>query len=199
MSKVISIFVSHPTQYHAPIFRELSKNENLIINIYYFYKHGSVRSYDNDFKKSFKWDGSLLKYYKYEFIVEQKSNIKIINILQSLSKIKKCITNSDAVLVFGWNNFFYLSIIFYAYISSKILILLAENNLLKKKNFLIKKIKRIILYFFLKFFDYFLSIGTNNKNYYLYHGVNKNKIYQTFYTVDTDFFKNFNSNFAFSK
>jgi glycosyltransferase involved in cell wall biosynthesis len=199
MSKVISIFVSHPTQYHAPIFRELSKNENLIINIYYFYKHGSVRSYDNDFKKSFKWDGSLLKYYKYEFIVEQKSNIKIINILQSLSKIKKCITNSDAVLVFGWNNFFYLSIIFYAYISSKILILLAENNLLKKKNFLIKKIKRIIIYFFLKFFDYFLSIGTNNKNYYLYHGVNKNKIYQTFYTVDTDFFKNFNSNFAFSK
>jgi glycosyltransferase involved in cell wall biosynthesis len=199
MSKVISIFVSHPTQYHAPIFRELSKNENLIINIYYFYKHGSVRSYDNDFKKSFKWDGSLLKYYKYEFIVEQKSNIKIINILQSLSKIKKCITNSDAVLVFGWNNFFYLSIIFYAYISSKILILLAENNLLKKKNFLIKKIKRIIIYFFFKFFDYFLSIGTNNKNYYLYHGVNKNKIYQTFYTVDTDFFKNFNSNFAFSK
>jgi glycosyltransferase involved in cell wall biosynthesis len=199
MSKIISIFVSHPTQYHAPIFRELSKNKKLIINVYYFYKHGSVKSYDYDFKKTFKWDGSLLKCYKYKFIAEQKSNIKIINILQSLSKIKKYITNSDAVLVFGWNNFYYLSIIFYTYISSKILILLAENNLLKKKNFFIKKIKRIIIYIFLKFFDYFLSIGTNNKNYYLYHGVKRKNIYQTFYTVDTNFFNNFNSSFAFSK
>ena len=168
MSKIISIFVSHPTQYHAPIFRELSKNKKLIINVYYFYKHGSIKSYDDDFKKTFKWDRSLLKYYKYKFIVEQKSNIKIVNILQSLSKIKKYITNSDAVLVFGWNNFYYLSIIFYTYLSSKILILLAENNLLKKQNFFIKKIKRVIIYIFLKFFDYFLSIGTNNKNYYLY-------------------------------
>ena len=199
MSKIISIFVSHPTQYHAPIFRELSKNKKLIINVYYFYKHGSVKSYDDDFKKTFKWDGSLLKCYKYKFIAEQKSNIKIINILQSLSKIKKYITNSDVVLVFGWNNFYYLSIIFYTYISSKILILLAENNLLKKKNFFIKKIKRIIIYIFLKFFDYFLSIGTNNKNYYLYHGVKRKNIYQTFYTVDTNFFNNFNSSFAFSK
>lgn len=198
MSKVISIFVSHPTQYHAPIFRELSKNKDLIINVYYFYKNGSVKSYDDDFQKSFKWDGSLLKYYKYEFIVEQKSNNKIINILQFLSKIKQYIKNSDAVLVFGWNNFYYLSIILYTYISSKILILFAENNLLKKQNFLIKKIKGIIIYFFLKFFDYFLSIGTNNKNYYLHHGVQNKKIYQTFYTVDTNFFKNFNY-FAFSK
>jgi hypothetical protein len=31
MSKIISIFVSHPTQYHAPIFRELSKNNNVNI------------------------------------------------------------------------------------------------------------------------------------------------------------------------
>ena len=108
MSKVISIFVSHPTQYHAPIFRELSKNKDLIINVYYFYKNGSVKSYDNDFQKSFKWDGSLLKYYKYEFIAEQKSNNKIINILQFLSKIRQYIKNSDAVLVFGWNNFYYL-------------------------------------------------------------------------------------------
>jgi len=199
MSKVISIFASHPTQYHAPIFRELSKNKDLIINVYYFYKNGSVKSYDDNFQKSFKWDGSLLKYYKYEFIVEQKSNNKISNILHFLSKIKQYIKNSDAVLVFGWNNFYYLSIILYTYISSKILILLAENNLLKKQNFLIKKIKRIIIYFFLKFFDYFLSIGTNNKNYYLYHGVKNKKIYQIFYTVDTNFFKNFNSNFAFSK
>lgn len=173
MSKVISIFVSHPTQYHAPTFRELSKNKDLIIKVYYFYKNGSVKSYDYDFQKSFKWDGSLLKYYKYEFIVEQKSNIKIINILQFLFKIKQYIKNSDAVLVFGWNNFYYLSIILYTYISSKILILLAENNLLKKQNFLIKKIKRIIVHIFLKFFDYFISIGTNNKNYYLYHGVKK--------------------------
>jgi glycosyltransferase involved in cell wall biosynthesis len=199
MSKVISIFVSHPTQYHAPIFRELSKNKDLIINVYYFYKNGSVKSYDDDFKKTFKWNGSLLKYYKYKFIVEKKSNVKIINLLQSLSKIKKYITNSDAVIVFGWNNFYYLSIIFYTYISSKILILLAENNLLKKKNFFTKKIKRIIIYIFLKFFDYFLSIGTNNKNYYLYHGIKKKNIYQTFYTVDTNFFNNFNSSFTFSK
>jgi glycosyltransferase involved in cell wall biosynthesis len=199
ISKSISIFVSHPTQYHAPIFRELSKNKNLIINVYYFYKHGSVKSYDDDFKKSFKWDVLLLKYYKYRFVVEKKSNIKIINILQSLYKIKKYIINSDAVLILGWNNFYYLFIIIYTYISSKTLILLAENNLLKKNNILIKKIKRIVIYFFFKFFDYFISIGTNNKNYYLYHGVEKKKIYQTFYTVDTNFFKNFNSNLFFIK
>ena len=97
MSKVISIFVSHPTQYHAPIFRELSKNKDLIINVYYFYKNGSVKSYDDDFQKSFKWDGSLLKYYKYEFIAEQKSNNKIISSFNNAS--------SDLILIKSFQSF----------------------------------------------------------------------------------------------
>ena len=73
--------------------------------------------------------------------------------------------------------------------NKKKLILRAENNL-KQKNSLLTKIVKIILFrIFFKFFDYFLSIGKLNKEFYLSYGVKKYKIYNAPYFVDNDFFK----------
>ena len=89
----------------------------------------------------------------------------------------------------GWNNLHYLKAIYYAIKFKKILILRSENNLFSKSSVLKKKLKFFILNFLFKKISYFLSIGTLNKNFYLFHNVDKKKILDAPYFVDNKFFK----------
>jgi len=189
MKKVISIFSSHPVQYHSPLFNELAKSPNFKFKILYFSNHGAKISYDKDFNKEFKWNNFLLNKHEHYFLNKYNYQNPIINFFYYLYKIINHIKNSDAIIIFGWNRSYYLFAVFFSFFLSVPIVLLSEENLIKKENFLKKIFKKIIFFIFFKIFDFFISIGTNNTNFYISHGVAKNKIHQTFYTIDTNFFK----------
>ena len=138
----------------------------------------------------FDWNisSNILSGYKSYFSKNQKYSIH--NFRLSFYKIEQKIKNGkfDAVLVLGWNNLHYLKAIYYAIKLKKILILRSENNLLSESSFLKKQIK----YFYFKIFflknKLFFKIGTLNKNFYLFHNVDK-KILDAPYFVDNKFFK----------
>ena len=194
MKKIISIFSIHPVQYHSPLFNELHKSENFKFKILYFSNYGATISYDKDFNEEFKWDNLSLNKHEHYFLNINNQRNLTINFFNYLYKIVNFVKNSHAIIIFGWNSPYYFFVVLFSFFLSIPIILLSEENLIKKDNFLKKIWKKIIFFNLFKIFDHFISIGTHNTNFYISHGVEKKKIHQTFYSVDTNFFKNSSKN-----
>lgn len=192
MKKKIAIFTTHPIQYQIPLFRMLSKINNLTLKVYFASNQGLKSKKDKDFDKIFAWNINLKSGYNHKFVGSENKDVNSFylnsNIIQK--EIKK--NKFDISVIFGWNNLFYLKSIFYNFFYGTKLVLRSENNLLKKENFLKKIIKKIVFYVLFKFFDYFLFIGKRNLNFYLKNHVNKKKLISAPYSVDNNFFKNNN-------
>ena len=189
--KKLAIITTHPIQYQIPLFKNLKKKK-IEAHVFFASKHGlKSKKIDHEFGVKFNWNIStnMLSGYKSYFSKNQKFNIN--NFWLSFNKIGQKIQNGkfDAILVLGWNNLHYLKAIYYAIKFKKILILRSENNLFSKSSVLKKKLKFFILNFLFKKINYFLSIGTLNKNFYLFHNVDKKKILDAPYFVDNKFFK----------
>lgn len=197
--KKLAIITTHPIQYQIPLFKKLQKR-NIKTNVFFASKHGlgSVTK-DHEFKIRLKWDlgKDMLKGYQSYFPKKQKFNINDFRL--SFNNIEKKLSENkyDALLLLGWNNLHYLKAFWFANKYNIKIIIRAETNLKSKISFS----KKIIKYFLLKYFfskiDFFLSIGKLNKQFYIFHKVNKKKIFKAPYSVDNKFFinKNKKSNF----
>ena len=178
--KKLAIITTHPIQYQIPLFKNLKKN-GIDVTVFFASKHGlNSNKIDPEFLKKIKWnnDSNILKGYSSFFPKNQKNDIHEFRL--SFVGIDKYLKkeNFGHILIFGWNNIFYLKAIYLA-IKYKIKIILrVETNLRSKINFLKKIIKTFLLRIFFKKISYFLSIGKLNKEFYLHHGVNKKKFYQ---------------------
>lgn len=64
----LAIFVSHPVQYHVPIWRELASRPGVEAHVYYMSSTGIDGSVDPDFGLSLKWDLPLLDGYSHTFL-----------------------------------------------------------------------------------------------------------------------------------
>lgn len=192
MKKKIAIFTTHPIQYQIPLFRILSKINNVSLKVYFASDQGLKSNKDMDFNKTFAWNINLKTGYKYKFIGSRNKDVNSFYLNSNL--IQKEIKNNkfDTTIIFGWNNIYYLKSIFYNFFYTRKLVLRSENNLLKNENSFKKILKKIIFYFLFKFFDYFLFIGKRNYNFYVKNYVNKLKLYSAPYSVDNNFFKNNN-------
>ncbi len=67
----IAAFISHPIQYYAPLWQELSKRPGVSLKVFYFSRQGLDLSYDPGFGKALAWDIDLLAGHEYEFLPRQ--------------------------------------------------------------------------------------------------------------------------------
>lgn len=178
----LCIVDSHPVQYRAPIYQNISKNNNIDLSVYYIdnfgIKGGDVGS---DMGVEIKWDIPLLKGYNYEFLSNKFS---------VLSPIRK--NKFDGVLIYGWNSIINWITIFTCLLTKTPLLLQSESplNQEKQKPILIRVIKKVIFkYFLFKFVSAFLYIGKQNKKFYKFYGVPERKLFFTPYAVDNKRFQ----------
>jgi len=195
--KKIAFFISHPIQYISPLFRKLAKNEFIDLRVYYFSDETINKSFkDKEFGKEIKWDTDLLGGYKYKFIKNNSISPSIYNMpfgLVNINSYKEINNNNyDLVIVHGWN---YVShwIVFISSIILKVPILLRaetphKQELLKSKIKVL--IKRMLLKPLFNKISGFLSIGTQNKNFFKSYKVQEKKIYFAPYAIDNDSFRN---------
>ena len=59
---------SHPIQYYAPLYKELSSSKKIKIQVWYCCKHGLNDDNDVQFGRKIKWDIPLLDGYDYLFL-----------------------------------------------------------------------------------------------------------------------------------
>lgn len=192
----LAVISSHPIQYNAPFFKLLTKRGFITVKIFYTWsqsQHGAV--YDPGFGRQIEWDIPLLQGYDYTFV---KNTAKkpgthhfygIIN--PSLNEeIEKWYP--DAILVFGWAFKSHLSVL--KHFHKKIPVLFRGDSTLLGESPGIKLIARtLFLKWVYKHIDYALYVGTNNKKYYLRHGLKEQQLFFAPHAIDNDRFSGNNN------
>ena len=177
--KKLAIITTHPIQYQVPLFKFLKK-KGVDISVFFASNHGyDLNKTDPEFLRKIKWDNdpNLLKGYKNYFPKKQINNIGDFNL--SFNGIEDYFIkeNFKYVLIFGWNNLHYLKSFYFAFKYNIKIILRVETNLKSRSNIFKKIVKSFLLKNLFKKISFFLSIGKLNKEFYLYHNVEKKKYF----------------------
>lgn len=187
MQKRLLVIVSHPIQYHIPIWQELAKSKKFELHVCFCSKQGLEQYVDTDFGIPIKWDIPLTSGYYNRFY----RNIKL-SFLGSLGKyfnptllVRILFGKYDAVYLHGFAHLTHILVIIFAKIRGKKVIL---RNIAYRFGSVSSLKKRIFSLFF-KFPNYFLYIGKNNKDYYEFYGVRSDKLYYAPHIVNNDFFQ----------
>lgn len=187
----IAFLVSHPVQYHAPIFRKLANHPKIDLTVYFCWDFGVKDSYDKEFNKRYKWDIPLLDGYNYKFL--KNFSLKPYStfcgqinpgIIMELKKNKY-----DAIIISGYATLASWFAFLGAWLTKTPIILKGEADF-SKKNFWAKNlIKKIILKNLFKKTGAFLYSYALNKEFYKFYGVSDKKMFFYPCSVDNDFFQ----------
>lgn len=187
----LAVLVSHPIQYHAPLYREIARRGDVDLTVYYCSDQGATEKVDAGFGVSFKWDVPLLEGYKYVFLKNYSFRpnpdtfFGLVNpgIISELMKGRY-----DAVWVHGYslmsNWFAFLG----AWISRTPLLFRGETVLREGRPGWVRFIKYIVLKPLFGGTAAFLTIGSRSEEFYRHYGVPKEKMFFTPYAVDNEFF-----------
>lgn len=187
----LAILNTHPIQYFAPLYKRLAQEKNIDLTVLYCSRWGVSEYIDPQFKTKFKWDVPLLDGYNYKFLknIRKTEDVNKFFNLINLEIIKELIKNKNDVLwVNGHNNLTNIIAVITAKLLGIKLLMRAETQL-NVEPLRIKKIfRKPAMKLFYNFFNGFLYIGSRNKEYYKYTGVNDSKLFFVPYTVNNDFF-----------
>ena len=189
--KKLAIITTHPVQYNAPWFRLLQQDGGIALKVFYTWGQlASGKKYDPGFGKAVEWDIPLLEGYPYTFV----NNVST----SPGSHHRKGIINptlireieawqADAVLVFGWNFVSHFKCI--RYFHKKIPVLFrGDSTLLDETAGINTLLRRIFLTWVYSYIDTALYVGTNNKNYFLAHGLKNSQLVYAPHAVDNSRF-----------
>ena len=185
----IKYILSHPIHYQVPLIKYLKKKK---INIRLAYRSNLLtnNSYDPGFRKKINFGVNLLKGYEYQFLNYIGPN-KVSKLYPLTTNfISKIFDNETNIIwLHGIKNWYNLCIIFLAKFYNKKIFIRDEVFHKSKNRSLFNKYFNYVFYFIIdNFIDVFLSIGKENRKYYLDHNIKKNKIVMVPYTVDNKFF-----------
>jgi glycosyltransferase involved in cell wall biosynthesis len=188
----LAALYSHPVQYNAPLFRELSKRPGVELTVYFLSRHGVDVTYDPLFGQSFKWDTPLLDGYDHKFLpnVRRGGGVSGFFKLINISVIKE-IRNQryDALMVHGYEHFAKWLAFAAAKSCGTRLILRGESHLNEPRTAIRRAVKRVILGNLFKCFDSVTYLGTLNRRYFEFYGVSPERLHFAPYSVDNAFFR----------
>lgn len=188
--------LSHPIQYFSPLFQLMAKDTDFDLLVFYCSDENVKGHIDNGFGVEVKWDIPLLEGYSNKFLKNNSWKPSIFNGFFGLINLEifKALKNERGsyLIVHGWNYFTHFSAIIYGKMVGLKVCIRGDNpfnqEIKKSKKILI--LKRILLGKFLfRFIDYFLYVGKQNKEFYMYYGVSENKLIFTPHAVDNDRFR----------
>lgn len=186
--KKLAIVVSHPIQYHSPLFKSLA--QKLCLKVFYCFQPTSKQQGQDGFGKAFTWDIDLLEGYEYEFlenIAQEPSSSRKDGC--DTPKVGASLANYGAshVVVFGWQLKSYLQTQQYCK-QHGIPIAVRGDSQIDPNQSLVKRFAKAVYFpFFLKKFDKFLSVGQRNKAYLQSFGVKEEQIIFSPHAIDQDF------------
>lgn len=185
MSKLV-IISTHPIQYYAPLYRMLTERDNVRLKVFYTWSQAKEKVKDAGFGKDIQWDIPLLEGYEYEFVENKskqtaKRNFWSIQNPGLIDKIKAY--NPDAILVFGWNFHSHLQVM--RHFKGKIPVWFrGDSHLLDETPGLKTMARRLFLKWIYKHVDKAFYVGTNNKNYFLKHGLKEEQLVFAPHAID---------------
>ncbi len=185
---------SHPIQYFTPLYKLIYSEKKIDLNVIYCSDETVNGSIDKEFGVTVKWDTPLLDGYPYVFLKNHSFKPSIFNGFWGLLNwgvFKKLFNEPPSlIIVHGWGYATHLIALIFARMFNHTVCLRAETPLHQEflKNKYVISIKHFLLKKLFTRIDYFLYIGSENKKFYNYLGVNENQLLFTPYCVDNKFF-----------
>jgi glycosyltransferase involved in cell wall biosynthesis len=190
----LGIVFTHPTQHHGPLWRKLSEQPGLSVEVLYL-SNENQGSGDNLLgNKAQAWDVDLLSGYKYEYLKDlsgkvaakkQKSlfNPELINLLSP--------DNFDAIFIQSFVNYSYRLTAFLCKLRGIPLIMQNDATIMSDVRYSRSRhILMAVLYpWMLNLADYWLSCGDHNEIHLRHYGVADEKIMRGCHPVDGERFK----------
>jgi glycosyltransferase involved in cell wall biosynthesis len=182
----LAIVTSHPIQYNAPLFKMLASQPHLDVRVFYTLGETYSKIKDKGFGKTISWDIPLLDGYNYEFL----SNISlnpgtshfkgIINptILESIESYQP-----TAILVYGWSFESHLKVMRY-FKSIVPIYFRGDSTLLDEQKGIKVLLRKFALKWVYKYIDKAFYVGTNNRQYFLQHGVKEQNLVFAPHAID---------------
>lgn len=186
----LAAVASHPVQYQAPLFQRLAAHPEVDLTVYYGHVGSMSGALDQGFGVPVSWDRPLLEGYRSVALsnraVSHTDSQRLSTSLRMISELSK--NHFDAVLVDGYTTPLCMATILAAWLSGTPILLRTEFELFRPRGRWLVAAKRLLLGQVFARTAAFLSIGTANREFYLSHGVDCRKIFETPYCVDNDFF-----------
>ncbi len=187
----IAIVSSHPIQYNAPFFRLLALQAAFEPKVFYTWSQTErMEKYDPGFGKKIEWDIPLLEGYEYAFVPNIATDPGthhfrgMINpgLIEEIARWQ-----ADAVLIYGWSFDSHLKCM--GHFHRKIPVLFrGDSTLLDERPGIRKWIRRMFLKWVYTHVDYALYAGTENRKYFLKHGLNSGQLIFAPHAVDNNRF-----------
>ena len=174
--KRLAIIHTHPVQYNVPWFIELQKIFD--IKVFYTWVQTHQGYWDKKFRRFVKWDIPLTEGYGHEF-VKNYSPRPTPNTLwgtinpKLIHKIKTF--RPDMLLVYGWKNLSHLHAMKYFHGRLPVLFR-GDSTMLDNGKSLRDKLRQNFLQWVYSHVDYALYVGTENKKYFLSHGLKEEQL-----------------------
>lgn len=187
----LAIVTTHPIQYNAPWFRLLAQQQGVEVKVFYTWEASqTIAKYDPGFGRVVEWDIPLLDGYEYTFVKNVSANqgshhFKGIDTPTLNGEIEQW--GAEVVLVFGWAYKSHLACL--RYFKGKIPVLFrGDSTLLDRAGGVKELLKNIFLKFVYRHIDYALYVGTNNKEYFLQHGVKDHQLVYVPHAIENERF-----------
>lgn len=178
--KKLAIVTTHPIQYNAPVFKLLTERKKIQVKVFYT-RSDAQHFFDQGFNLEISWDIPLLEGYAYQFQTGKKGrNPELVNAITNWAP--------TAILVFGWNPPGHLAVL--RYFKGRILIFFRGDSNLLDETWGLKLIaRRIFLKWVYQYIDLALYVGSNNKAYFLKHGLQENQLVFAPHAIDNERFQ----------
>ncbi len=185
-SSRLAIVISHPIQYHIPWIKGLTDRK---VNVKVFYTWSQSKSgnfYDNGFSRNIQWDIPLLEGYEFQFVKNIAKNpgthhfFGIVNpdLNQEIAK-----WDPGYIMITGWNFYSHLKCLYH--FKNKIpVIFYGDSTLLDESAGLKKLARRIFLKWVYRHIDFACYVGEHNRDYFLKHCIEENKLFYLPYSID---------------
>jgi glycosyltransferase involved in cell wall biosynthesis len=175
----LAIVSTHPIQYYAPIFQLLARARGLSVRVFYTWSQsagGSVA--DAGFGRSITWDIPLLEGYEFEFVpnvarrpgTEHFWGLRNPGLIQAIEA-----WGADTVLVFGWNAASHLAAL--RHFKGRLPVFFrGDSTLLDHSSWWITLARRAVLSWVYRHVDVAVAVGSNNRDYFHWCGVPRERI-----------------------
>lgn len=196
----LAIFTSHPIQYQAPLFKELTRQGRVRPLVFFGSTTGLDGAFDPHYGAVLKWDTPVLEGYEHVFL-ENVSSVPAVGTFRGLKvrdiRAEWGTRRFDAALVLGWNTRAHLQASAAAVALGIPLFIRGESSLTMRppsstKAWLRRQLwlparRRLYSRLFRRATGFFV-IGSRNADFYRHHGVADDRLWWAPYGVDNDHF-----------
>jgi glycosyltransferase involved in cell wall biosynthesis len=186
----IAVVVSHPIQHFCPMYASWAKSAEIELKVFFASNLGVELYNDDNFGRAIKWGNLYLNEFNHHFL---NGNVTLpLNSSLDAPSLESELLKFKPNLVIQYGRFYKFNSRLarlkrkcnfkLAYVSD------SENR--HKENIVKKMAKKIVLPWFFRTIDYFLTVGDSNEAYYSSFGVGYDKMIRMNFSIDIRHYDN---------